>query len=512
MDVLLNPIVLAAIVIVLVVAVLVLVLIRRRRAAEALPPPEIGETIDYTSLPFEEPTSLGDRFRNASPAVKVLAVLVPLVVIGVIAALALTFFQSGGAGDGTAVLPPPTITNVSAEVAGAGKIVVRADTTLPDGAAVSATMKQGDQDFPWFDPDTAVATANAGKITLTLERRQGAPTPQQGQEYRVALVSTLPDGSLVTSDPVPVTVLPTFAADFFQTAAPQPTAAPTDVPPTVTAEQATATPAPEATPTVEATAPLTATVRNGGNIRREPNRQGEVLGQVSAGEVVELIARSPDGQWYLLRATEAEGWVSATLLAVPEDVAAQVPQEVPASAPTARVFNGGNVRAAPNLQGEVLDQIHAGETVQLLARTENGTWFLIINPRQITGWVSATLLEVALEDRRALPVSSDPVATPLPATREALPGPPTPAPVTPEAAPPSTGLTAIVFNGGNVRAAPNLQGEVLDQIHARETVQLLAKTADGNWYQITNVRGVTGWVNRTLLTVDPEVARRVPVA
>jgi flagellar FliL protein len=62
-----------------------------------------------------------------------------------------------------------------------------------------------------------------------------------------------------------------------------------------------------------------------------------------------------------------------------------------------------------------------------------------------------------------------------------------------------------------VRAAPNLQGQVLDQINARETVQLLSKTPDGNWYRITNVRGVTGWVNRTLLTVDPDVARRVPV-
>jgi SH3-like domain-containing protein len=126
--------------------------------------------------------------------------------------------------------------------------------------------------------------------------------------------------------------------------------------------------------------------------------------------------------------------------------------------------------------------------------------------------VSVTLLEVALEDRRSLPVSNASVPTPLPATLEALPAPATPAPVTPEAAPPSTGLTALVFNGGNVRAAPNLQGNVLDQINAGETVQLLAKITDGNWYQITNVRGVTGWVNRTLLTVDPEVARRVPVS
>ncbi|MEN9939047.1 MAG: hypothetical protein RLZZ387_5626 [Chloroflexota bacterium] len=514
MDLLQNPIALAVIVIVLVVAVAALVLIRRRRAgADDAPPPEIGDAIDYTSLPYEEPTTLGDRFRNASPAVKALAVLIPLVVIGVLASLALTLFQPGSeTADAPTAGPPPTISGVTAEVAGQGKIVVRADTTLADGAAVTATMKQGEQDFPWFNPDSAVATAESGRVTMTLDRIEGAPTPQQDEQYSVTLVSTLADGTVLTSEPATVTVLPNFAGDFYQAAVAAPTAAPTAEPtPQATAEPA-ATPEPaEPTPEVAATQALTATVRNGGNIRQQPNTSGEVLGQVSAGEVVELLALSPDGQWYLLRSAEAEGWVSGTLLTVTE-AAAQLPRQAPTNGPTAQVFNGGNVRAAPNLRGEVLDQINAGETVQLLARTEDGTWYQITNERRITGWVSVTLLEVALEDRRSLPVSNASVPTPLPATLEALPAPATPAPVTPEAAPPSTGLTALVFNGGNVRAAPNLQGNVLDQINAGETVQLLAKTTDGNWYQITNVRGVTGWVNRTLLTVDPEVARRVPVS
>jgi len=176
------------------------------------------------------------------------------------------------------------------------------------------------------------------------------------------------------------------------------------------------------------------------------------------------------------------------------------------------VFNGGNVRAAPNLQGQVLDQINAGETVSLLAQNSGGTWYQITNVRGITGWVSVTLLEVSLETRRSVPVSDSPVPVPPAATLTALPVPPTQPAATSVAVTPSSGLTAIVFNGGNVRAAPNLSGQVLDQINARESVTLLAKTADGRWYQITNVRGVTGWVNSTLLTVDPEVARRVPVA
>jgi restriction system protein len=62
-----------------------------------------------------------------------------------------------------------------------------------------------------------------------------------------------------------------------------------------------------------------------------------------------------------------------------------------------------------------------------------------------------------------------------------------------------------------VRARP-VTGKPLDQINADETVQLLAKTADGGWYQITDIRGVTGWVSVTLLKIDPAVAKRTPVA
>ncbi len=79
---------------------------------------------------------------------------------------------------------------------------------------------------------------------------------------------------------------------------------------------------------------------------------------------------------------------------------------------------------------------------------------------------------------------------------------PTPTPVRP---------TASVFNGGNVRAAPNLQGTVLDQIHAYETVILLGRNADGVWIRIINPRGQEGWVHRSLLTLDPAIAETLPV-
>lgn len=85
------------------------------------------------------------------------------------------------------------------------------------------------------------------------------------------------------------------------------------------------------------------------------------------------------------------------------------------------------------------------------------------------------------------------------------------APVAP-VAPGTVVPLATVFNGGNVRAQPTLQGEVRDQIHANETVRLLGKTADGAWYQIVNPRDTVGWVSATLLTVAPADSATVPVA
>jgi len=75
----------------------------------------------------------------------------------------------------------------------------------------------------------------------------------------------------------------------------------------------------------------------------------------------------------------------------------------------------------------------------------------------------------------------------------------------------TTGLSASVFNGGNVRETPSLGGKVLDQINAGETVRLLGKTADGRWYKLSNPRNITGWVSATLLTIDAQTAAKVPV-
>jgi len=76
---------------------------------------------------------------------------------------------------------------------------------------------------------------------------------------------------------------------------------------------------------------------------------------------------------------------------------------------------------------------------------------------------------------------------------------------------PTAPLQVQVFNNGNVRETP-ITGRFVDQINTGETVQLLEKTADGAWYKVTTIRGITGWVRTMLLIVNPDLVQQVPVA
>lgn len=406
-----NPILLAVIVVVLLILIAIPVLVRRRRAGqeELLPPPELGQAVDYTSLPYEEPTSLSDRLREAPVGVKLLLALVPIAVIVAVLVLWLTFFNNPAPSTALVPTPAPTlaITNIQAILTGASRIAVEAETTLPDNTIVTAVMKDGDQDFAWFSKDRASAEASGGKIAVVLEKAKDAPQPASNQEQFVTLIATVGD-QVISSEQAKITVPALYRGDFYglPTAA-APTVAPT-VAPTIVPTSAPAAPTALIEPTITPTVTLTATVFNGGNIRKEPQVGNNVLGQLHAGEVVTLLERSNDSTWYRVKAPEAEGWVSATLLTIPPEVATQVATSAPPETGlNAKVFNGGNVREKP-VTGKPLDQINAGETVNLLAKASDGGWYQITytrNGKPITGWVSVSLLTIDSATAKQVPVA-----------------------------------------------------------------------------------------------------------
>ncbi len=422
LDALQNPIVIAVVVLILLALIAVTVLLRRRRAAQGdvRPPPELGPPVDYTSMPYEEPKTLGQRLSEASIGVKLLLALVPLALIIAAFVVWQAFFAAPPNTTDVPPPPPPAITDVSATLASAARIVVDAKTNLPDGTVVTAAMKEGGEDFPWPNTQSTQSQVSGGQVRVVIERASSAPQPRRDQEHTVVLTAQA-NNQPVNSDAAKLTIPPIYVSDFYrdQTAA-APTAVPTKV--------ATSVPAATAVPTAKPTA-------------------------------------------------------------------------IPTPALTAKVFNGGNVRDQP-VNGKVLDQINANETVTLLEKNAAGTWYKITNIRSVTGWVSATLLTVDDAVKQQVPITGQ---APAPSAPTPAAGAPTPAPGA------ATQLKATVFNGGNVRERP-INGKVLDQINAKETVTLLERTADAAWFKITNIRGVTGWVSATLLTIDDAVKQQVPVA
>lgn len=81
---------------------------------------------------------------------------------------------------------------------------------------------------------------------------------------------------------------------------------------------------------------------------------------------------------------------------------------VAADAPAliAIVFNGGNVRDFA-VDGRVLDQINAHERVQLVKKNQQASWYFAVNQRNVGGWVSKTLLDIAAEADSQIPIAGE---------------------------------------------------------------------------------------------------------
>jgi len=82
----------------------------------------------------------------------------------------------------------------------------------------------------------------------------------------------------------------------------------------------------EASIAAPVTMQLSAAVVHGGNRRAAPGSAGQVLGQVKAGETIQLQARTRNGLWYYTTCRcGGRGWVHASLLKIEPKVARRVP-------------------------------------------------------------------------------------------------------------------------------------------------------------------------------------------
>lgn len=183
------------------------------------------------------------------------------------------------------------------------------------------------------------------------------------------------------------------------------------------------------------------------------------------------------------------------------------PESTPAPAPTQLpgldviVGNGGNVRAEPTAESAIVGGVVLNDQVTVLERNAEGTWFRITTPSGLTGWAANAVLLLSADQIAQIPIEGTSGSN-----TDAGGNVPAPDPAT------ATGLTAPVAGfGGNLRASPSFSGEVIGLINEGETVELMSKTEDGIWYQITNARSEEGWSHFTLLELTPEIEGQVPV-
>lgn len=511
-----SPIVIGVIIVVLLLLIAIPVLLRRRRATTEEEPPEIGTPVDYTSMPIEERPSLRERIANLSLAGKLLLAVVPLLVLIGFILLFLLLPANMGTTEGPTPTPVPleiAITEaILARVTPQQQIRVEAETTIPENTTVTAELFLGDEPFPWYRTDTATTTVRlGGEINLTLTKADDGPSPTAGSPLMVQLAATLDDGREVVSERFEIAVPEIYARDFYTgTVAEAPTATPTTAVEPTTPPEPTATVAvtPTATPEVDFASEQVATVANGGNVRRHPLIIENVVAQINAGEQVELLGRTPNGEWYRIRNERDEvGWASVTLLSIDPAVQERVPVES-----VVTVFTSGSVYELPEQQGAIFGQVFVGETVELLRKTPNGEWYQVTNVRDVTGWVSASLLGIPPEVADQVPVEQAAAAA-VNAT-EAVPTSPagTAAPAAGEPTPvPAEGIVVRVFNRGSIRDQPAQEGAVLGELSAGDDVELRARTSDGAWYFIRSAESIDGWINSSLVRVSPEIAARVPV-
>lgn len=158
------------------------------------------------------------------------------------------------------------------------------------------------------------------------------------------------------------------------------------------------------------------------NMRSAPDTTAALLGQVPAGEVLSVLGRNPEGNWYHVRLNTGEtGWMFASLLlqnvgeiSAVYEATPQPPQRYGLMGEIGTVLapDGVNVRQAPDASFALAFNLPAGAEVKLLARSPYSPWVKIQHGENI-GWVAL----IAIETRvfiDALPIDYDVPPPPVP--------------------------------------------------------------------------------------------------
>lgn len=194
------------------------------------------------------------------------------------------------------------------------------------------------------------------------------------------------------------------------------------------AQQQTPTPESVSTPVTV----VLVTVKTGANLRAGPGTNYPRIGGAKAGQIIEIVARNPAGDWYQLT---SGAWIYGNLIeslpAVP--VATDIPapavampgslSDATATAEgdrtvpfTVKVTTNANLRAGPGTNYPKVGAASAGETLIIVAQNAAGDWYQTASG----AWIYADLVTGAtpLRDESRTPVLLAP--TPIAVATQSL--------------------------------------------------------------------------------------------
>ena len=192
---------------------------------------------------------------------------------------------------------------LQARISNAGPGIASVEATI-DGAPLLTLSDPNPTGAYAFSVQGAWTAADAGShtMTVTVLREDGTSSEPASVTFRVAGEAAA-SPSPAASATIGVPILPT------------PSSAPPSLAPTFTTAPVTAAPTLPAGTGPTATLIQTANIRSGPGLAYNPP-----IGSLSAGQTVDILARSPASDWFKVRYLNGEGWVFAALVATSGDI------------------------------------------------------------------------------------------------------------------------------------------------------------------------------------------------
>ena len=164
------------------------------------------------------------------------------------------------------------------------------------------------------------------------------------------------------------------------------------------------------------------------NLRADADIYSGVITQIASGEILSVLGRTTDGQWYNVRRVSGEtGWMSSNLLLRSNLGAIEAIYQATPIAPQrygelgtqGRIVaaSGVNMRVGPDVVFPAIITITGGTTVNLIARSPYSPW-VKIESGGVEGWVALVNIETqAFIDALAIDFGAPPIPPPT-----AIPG------------------------------------------------------------------------------------------